>query len=255
MSTDSGLSRWCVAKAGFEVDPSGRDRGGHGPDTAAALAAAGTAARAPAPAAPRPALRIAVLAPEYPKVSHTFIRREIQALERLGHAVLRLSIRVGTTIDPADRDERARTICCLGLPRARLVGAVLLACAARPRWLLRALRAALRMHRASDRGLLRHLAYLAEAAALLRVCAAHDIRHVHAHFGTNAAAVARLMRCLSGNRLAYSMTVHGPEEFDAPRALSLPDKVADAAFVVAISDHGAAQLRRWSRTAHWHKIH
>jgi glycosyltransferase involved in cell wall biosynthesis len=51
------------------------------------------------------------------------------------------------------------------------------------------------------------------------------------------------------------MTVHGPDEFDAPRALSLRDKVADAAFVAAISDFCSAQVRRWSRAEDWHKIH
>ena len=38
-------------------------------------------------------MRIAYLINQYPKVSHTFIRREIQALERKGVSVMRLSIR------------------------------------------------------------------------------------------------------------------------------------------------------------------
>ena len=50
---------------------------------------------------------------------------------------------------------------------------------------------------------------------------------MHAHFGTNAAAVAMLTRVLGGPH--YSFTVHGPEEFDAPAALSLGDKIEHAA--------------------------
>jgi len=210
---------------------------------------------APGDAGPQPRLRVAYLTTEYPKVSHTFIRREIRALEARGVEVLRLAIRHGPTVDPADRDEAARTFVCLGQSRVPLLRAVAATALGRPRRLLHGLAAALRMNRASDRGALRHLAYLCEAAALLRVCTAAGIDHVHVHFGTNAAAVARLLRCLSGGRVTYSMTVHGPDEFDAPRALGLREKVADAAFVVAISDYCSAQLRRWSRPADWHKLH
>jgi glycosyltransferase involved in cell wall biosynthesis len=108
------------------------------------------------------------------------------------------------------------------------------------------------MGRRSDRGLLRHLAYFVEACFLLGVVRRQGVEHMHVHFGTNPTAVARLIRCLGGPR--YSFTVHGPDEFDAPRQLDLAGKVADAAFVVAISDYGAAQLRRWVPLDHWPKI-
>ena len=55
-------------------------------------------------------------------------------------------------------------------------------------------------------------------------CDHAGVTHVHAHFGTNAAAVAMLTRVLGGP--GYSFTVHGPEEFDAPAALSLGEKIA-----------------------------
>ena len=38
-------------------------------------------------------MRLAYIVTQYPKVSHTFIRREIQELESKGHSVKRLSIR------------------------------------------------------------------------------------------------------------------------------------------------------------------
>ena len=249
-----------MERSGHECDRSAaRLRQDAGEASAAAsrarAAAAGGRGGSGGHAAPPPVLRIAYLAPEYPKVSHTFVRREIRALEQRGHEVLRLAIRGGATVDAADREESKRTITCLALPRVGMLVAVATAMIARPVAWLRAVTMALRMGRRSDRGLLRHVAYLIEAAVLLRVCAVHGIRHVHVHFGTNAAAVARLMRCLSGRRLAYSMTIHGPDEFDAPRGLSLREKVVDAAFVVAISDYCSAQLRRWADPLDWQKIH
>jgi len=75
---------------------------------------------------------------------------------------------------------------------------------------------------------------------------------VHAHFGTNPAAVVMLVHLLSG--MSYSFTVHGPEEFDKPEAISLADKIRHASFVVAISSFGRSQLFRWCDHGDWHKI-
>ena len=38
-------------------------------------------------------MRVTYLINQYPKVSHTFIRREILALERLGHEIQRVALR------------------------------------------------------------------------------------------------------------------------------------------------------------------
>ena len=80
-----------------------------------------------------------------------------------------------------------------------------------------------------------------------------NIPHLHAHFGTNSTTVAMLAHALAGP--SYSFTVHGPDEFDAPRALSLAVKIRRAAFVVAISSHGRSQLCRWAALPDWPKLH
>jgi colanic acid/amylovoran biosynthesis glycosyltransferase len=49
--------------------------------------------------------------------------------------------------------------------------------------------------------------------------------------------------------------MHGPEEFDAPRAVCLREKIRDAAFVVAISEFTRSQLYRWADYSDWSKIH
>lgn len=201
-------------------------------------------------------MRIAYLVNQYPKVSHTFIRREIVELERRGHQVVRLAIRGGggeSFPDPADQHEARQTTYILRQPKAAMVTALLAAMFTRPIAMCRAARMARRMGRVSDRGVLRHAAYLVEAAVIVRLLNKRGITHIHVHFGTNGAAVTRLVKALGGP--TYSMTVHGPDEFDAPVALSLGDKVADAAFVAAISRFGSAQVMRWSGPQHWPKIH
>ena len=198
------------------------------------------------------AMRLAYLTTAYPEVSHTFIRREIHELERRGHTVLRLSVRRPTSrlVDPRDLEEEPRTQYLLARPFA--LAAATLGAIARPQRFARAFATTLRMSQRSDRGLLRHLAYLAEACLVRDLLLRERCQHLHVHFGTNAAAVALLAHELGGP--AFSMTVHGPDEFDAPVALSLGDKVRAAAFSVAISHFGAAQLRRWSRPADWPRI-
>ena len=200
-------------------------------------------------------MRLAYLTTRYPAVSHTFIRRELRELEARGHHVLRLSIRPPAIdlVDPLDRAEMERTLSCINQPIHRLLTSVLCALISRPTRALSALALACRMGLRSERGLLRHLAYLVEATHLLRVLRAHSIEHVHVHFGTNPAAVARLIRRLGGP--PFSMTIHGPGEFDAPRSLDLAGKIADAAFVVAITEFCALQLQRWAAPTDWHKIH
>jgi glycosyltransferase involved in cell wall biosynthesis len=200
-------------------------------------------------------LRIAYLVNQYPHVSHSFIRREIVALEAQGVTVHRFSIRPSREklVDPGDEEERRRTrvvldVGFLGLIRG-MMGAALTNTAA----FLSALGLAIRLGRRSERGVLRHLAYLAEAAVLLPWLRAADVSHVHAHFGTNPAAVALLLKVLGGP--SYSFTIHGPEEFDHPRDLSLAEKILHASGVVAVSSFGRGQIYRWIPYTEWHKVH
>jgi glycosyltransferase involved in cell wall biosynthesis len=200
------------------------------------------------------AVAVAYLVNQYPQVSHTFIRREIVALEQQGVSVTRFALRGwdAEVTDRADIEERARTRYVLeggALPLAAAVAATILRSPIR---FGRALAIALHAARRSPRPWPYHLIYLAEAAWLCRQLRAIGVTHLHAHFGTNAAEVAMLARELGGP--PYSFTVHGPEEFDAPESLHLRTKVEKAAFVVAISSFGRSQLYRWIPAEQWSKV-
>ncbi|MHC4947684.1 MAG: glycosyltransferase family 4 protein [Planctomycetota bacterium] len=188
-------------------------------------------------------MKIACLTNRYPWMSHTFIRREIAGLEAAGVEVVRLSIRrpEQDLVDARDRRELGQTRWLLrgGVPV--LVAAGLRQAVRRPVPLLRAVARAARLGWRSDRGLLRHAAYLGEACRLRGWLAREPVDHVHVHFGTNPAAVALLTRTLGGP--PYSFTAHGPEEFRAPARLKIAAKAADASFVVAISEFAAERLR------------
>lgn len=201
-------------------------------------------------------MKIAYVVNTYPRPSHSFIRREIRALEAQGHEVLRLAMRADPAplVEADDRAEAAATLRVL----EQGGGALLRSLAFPPGRLLRTVRLAVACGRRGrggvpgTGGVLRHMVYLAEAAFVARHCRAEGVEHIHAHFGTNSATVAMLAHVLSG--IPYSFTVHGPEEFDAPRALSLGVKMRHAAFTVAISSFGRSQLMRWADFADWPRL-
>jgi glycosyltransferase involved in cell wall biosynthesis len=198
---------------------------------------------------------IAYLVNRYPAISHTFIRREILALEECGWHVLRFSLRstAGEVHDPADLEEAKRTRAILAAAKLSLAFAVLKAFVAQPIRFFRAFFQAIGLGFASRRGLIRHFAYLAEACLLRQWLAEQNVSHLHAHFGTNSTTVALLCNTLGGP--GYSFTVHGPEEFDRPEAIGLAEKIKHAKFVVAVSEFGRSQLYRWCPHSEWRKIH
>lgn len=199
-------------------------------------------------------MRIAYLTNQYPKVSHTFIRREIAALEAMGEQVVRYSVRPtpDQLIDADDKAEEQKTRVLLAEGVGRIGGAVAQVAARRPEAFARAGKLAAEVGIKSERGPILHGIYLAEACRLLQWCEADDVEHVHVHFGTNPATVAMLCRVLGGP--TFSVTAHGPEEFDKPLLIRLRDKIEHSAFVAGVSDFGRGQLMRHCDYPQWPKL-
>lgn len=203
---------------------------------------------------PSVGLRVAYLVNQYPKVSHTFIRREILALERQGVTVLRFSIRGwdADVVDPLDHSEKAQTRYLLKDGLGALIVAFARHARRHPGATWTAVKAAVAMSRGSIRPLPYHLIWVAHACRLRQWMEGEGVTHLHAHFGTNSADVAHLQRLLGGP--SYSFTVHGPDEFDHAPRLSLPRKVGGAAFVAAISNFTRSQLMRFLPPEEWPKL-
>jgi glycosyltransferase involved in cell wall biosynthesis len=199
-------------------------------------------------------MKIAYLINQYPQASQSFIRREIAGLEALGIHVDRFTIRTWDQqlVDPGDQAEKARTRVVLDVGMAGFLKALLVTLFTRPTSFLHTLHVAFKLGKRGEKGRIYHLIYLAEACVLLRWLRECGAQHVHAHFGTNSAAVALLVRALGGP--PYSFTCHGPEEFDRPLALKLREKIEQSQFVVAVSDFGRSQLFRWVGHDQWRKV-
>ena len=199
-------------------------------------------------------VRITYLINQYPKVSHTFIRREILALERLGHEIQRVALRGWDEkpIDSQDILEQTKTVYVLKNGILSLLLSAFKCLLQKPSNFFSALWLAIQMGIRADRPLIFHLVYFLEACQVYLETKQFNSQHLHAHFGTNPSEIAMLVNTFGG--LPYSFTVHGPEEFDRPQFLKLSEKIDRAKFVVAISSFGRSQLMRWVSFDNWYKI-
>jgi glycosyltransferase involved in cell wall biosynthesis len=206
---------------------------------------------------------VAYLVSQYPKLSHAFIETEVRALRDLGVEVQTFSVRAADDaelLSEGARDEAARTTALLEgagrtLPRAlaALVGRS-------PGALLAAARTAARSGPRSPRGRLWQLFYLCEAVVLWWRMSRAGLRHVHVHFANNSADVARLTVALGtavdgpAGGWRWSLSMHGPTEFEDRTAFDLAAKVASASAVACISDYCRSQVLRLLPPSDWAKV-
>ena len=185
--------------------------------------------------------RVAYLINRYPSPSHTFIRREINALEEAGWTVHRFSHRPPESglVEPDDIREAALTEVLLTAPFTLAISA-LKRLLQHPIRSVNGMMVALTMAFRGDRRWLAHVAYFLQACRLVNVLKQLDCHHIHAHFGTNPTAVACIASRLAN--ISYSATFHGPHEFDSALRLNLDLKIRHARFIVTISSKAKDEL-------------
>ncbi len=200
---------------------------------------------------------IAYLTGDYPKVSHTFILREVESLRRAGLEVVTCSIRKPAEAEfkgEEERQARRETFYVIAAARnpLRLLGAHARAVVRSPgRW-FSALRLAFRTRPPGVKAFFWQLFYFAEAGVLAEHLQARGVRHLHNHFGNSSCSVAMLAAEMSG--IPFSFTEHGPAIFFEVDRWALGEKIARARFVVAISHFCRSQLMLFSDPVHWDKI-
>lgn len=199
-------------------------------------------------------MRVAYLINLYPAISHTFIRREIRALEAMGVDVERFAIRGWDSelIDTLDLEELARTRYTLKDGAARLLLLALAWGVRHPAAFWRGLKLTFPMSKGAARPWPYHLVYLAHACRIMTWLDGSDVTHLHAHFGSNSAEIAALVQALGGP--GFSFTTHGSEVFDDPRRHALPLKVARAEFAVTSCAYIGGQLMYHVPPEMWSKV-
>lgn len=211
-----------------------------------------------------PPSRVAYVMTHYPKHSQTFLIDEVLAVgdERLEVVPIALNEPgPGDVETDVERDEQQRTLYLKAVSRRRLLQTLRSTLRRDPIGVLRLLWRTVAAARGDLRNGMWRAFYFAEAALVWDHCERVGCRHVHAQFGTAPASVAMLAaeignlvgRGVGGATWSYS--VHGYTEFTQEDAFDIVGKTRSAAFVVAVSDYGRAQLMRLSEPRHWAKLH
>ncbi len=200
---------------------------------------------------------IAYLTGDYPKISHTFILREVQQLRARGVEVLPCSIRRPAPTDLPGREEQdevARTFYVKSAARnpLRLLGAHGRAFLRSPGTWTKTLALAIRMRSPGLKALVWQLFYFLEAGVLADHLRRNGVQHLHNHFGNSSCSVAVLAAELAG--IPFSFTEHGPAIFFEVDRWALPEKIARARFVIAITHFCRSQLMLFSDPKHWGRI-
>lgn len=183
-----------------------------------------------------PSERIGYVLKMFPRFSETFIANEILELERLGSDVHVFSMKrpTGPQQEAIERVRACRTV--LPSPVRFLAPAVLQAnlraFGRHPRGYLHALRFAVSRW---DR---RALVKLVQAGVVADACARERIGHLHAHFASGPARVAKMASMIAG--VPFSFTAHAKDLYwEGHRhgtSNKLKKRVQSARFVVTVSD-------------------
>lgn len=203
-----------------------------------------------------PNIRMAYLVSRYPSISHTFILNEVRGLRAMG-----FDIHVAS-INAADRPEAQLTVVealelrttryIKSTPKIKVLSVLLRSFLLSPLAFLSAARYALVLAGTDVRAVVWSAFYFVEALLIAEWMRAKKLEHLHVHFATPASTVALIVKRFMGCTL--SITVHGPDEFYDATQFHLTRKVAEADFIVAISDFARSQLMKLSEYEHWHKI-
>lgn len=201
------------------------------------------------------AVRVGYLISQYPATSHTFIRREIQALRARGVEVETFSVRPPTEAERrsgVDREEYERTYYILPAKPKDIISAHAKAVVGRPADYLKTLGAALKHRVPGTRAAMWSLFHFAEAIVLASELEARGIEHLHNHFANSGANVGFLASRFLG--MDWSLTLHGISEFDYPAGPLLAEKITAARFVACATKFGRAQAMRMVSPAEWDKL-
>ena len=140
-------------------------------------------------------MRVGYFINQYPAATYTFIRREIRAMEALGVSAFRYALRTGDhkSVDPEDEIEEKLTKHILRAGIGEILRCCVTALLTQPVSLARAIRDGFILGWRSDRGILRNLNYVVEAAVLasLGVAATQYSTFTHTLVRT-----PRQLRCL-----------------------------------------------------------
>jgi colanic acid/amylovoran biosynthesis glycosyltransferase len=197
-------------------------------------------------------LRLAYMTGQYPRVTDTFIQREVAMLRELGHHVVTFSVRKPPEEKNIDAEIAAETKSTVYLlPPRGLLNSHLNQIFRSPRSYLLALALAWKTCPPGIRAMVLQIAYFAEAAIVAQLMKKDALSHLHNHFADSSCSVAAIAAQMGG--FTFSFTTH-IELNDEPKRWWVGEKIRRALFVNCISHFGRSQLMYFSSPEHWDKL-
>lgn len=200
--------------------------------------------------------KIAYLVSEHPAVSHTFILREINTLRTMGFEIPVVSINQPTfvlkKIEKAEQSEIEKTFYVKKNGSIKGMKAFLQACMTHPIGTIKGLTFSFWSAGWDIKKQLFHLFYFVEALIVGVWMKQIKVSHLHVHFANPACTVALIASKIFP--LTFSVTVHGPDEFDHPRQNLLTEKIEGAKFLCCIGYYARSQLMKNSFWQQWTKF-
>lgn len=200
--------------------------------------------------------KIAYLVSRYPAVSHTFILREIRELRKNGMEIFTFSINGPDhpleKLTREEQEEARRTYFVKRQALYDLLPAHLGTLLTRPWRYLCGLFFALSLGGLDLRKKIYGIFYFSEAVMIGWRMKKECFSDLHVHFANPAATVAMIISRVFP--VAFSMTVHGPTEFEDTDKSYLRQKIKGAAFLCCISEFAKKQLMKASEPSEWGKM-
>lgn len=183
-------------------------------------------------------MKIAYIVSQFPKLSETFILRELLELERRGHELTIVSLK--PRAEPLEHADAARLASrtLYRRPGVAMLAALAWGLFRHPVHLASILARIVGSHARHPAIMMKSLALLPAALLFALELKRRGVAHVHAHWATYPALAAWIIGRI--NRVPYSVTGHAHDLF-LPNPM-LARKVRDAAFFATISEFNRAWL-------------
>lgn len=205
---------------------------------------------------------VAYVLTHHPCAAQTFVRREIEQVQRCGVHVEVIALNSPGAAElrhPGAEALTADTFYVKAAGPLAAVRAVVKVLRLAPLGLFRLLAAAVREGATDLRCMLWRALQLVEACLVWERCVATRAEHLHAHFAQASATVAQytaaIGRATGRGPRTWSFTVHGVHDVVDTPGRDLAGKVADAGFTVTVCDWLRGQVMRVSDPVHWPRIH
>jgi glycosyltransferase involved in cell wall biosynthesis len=198
---------------------------------------------------------IAYLVSKYPAVSHTFIRREVEGLRKLGFNIYTFSIHQPSLKElksPEDINEYQTTTSIFPFNFAALLKSQITAIFQFRKRYFTALAVSLKLQNVGLKGRIWPLFHFIEAIFLAKTMAELGVTHIHSHFANSGSNVGLIASKLLD--VSWSLTLHGLSDYGEPVLNHLQEKVDAAKFVICVSDYGRSQIMRITDPCLWNKI-